>query len=174
MRRKEYAKWGAIFLLGIAVGFFFALLFPSPAPAVSPLFSPGAEDGIISLMSSARESIDVEVYVFTHYSLADALIDAKERGVMVRVILEPRLDSSANQRLFEYLSANGVDVRWASLTFSRTHSKLMIIDGKKVLVGSINFSRSALTTNREAAVVFTGSGVAAFRDVFESDWNAAS
>jgi phosphatidylserine/phosphatidylglycerophosphate/cardiolipin synthase-like enzyme len=173
--KEEYAKLGIVFLLGIIVGLSYVAFFPSPETAVSPLFSPGAEGEVISLISSAKESIDVEVYVFTHYSLADALIDARGRGVNVRVILEPRLeDNTANERLFGYLSANGIDVRWASLTFTLTHSKFMVIDGKKVLVGSINFSKNAMTTNREAAVIFTGSEVSSFVNVFEGDWRIAS
>lgn len=175
MEREEIAKLGIVFLIGIILGISCIELFPSQAPTVQPVFSPGAEDDVISLASSAKETIDIEVYVFTYYPLADALIDAKERGVDVRVILEPRLDdNTASQKLFSYLSANGIEVRWASMTYTLTHSKFMVIDGKKVLVGSINFSKNALTTNREAGVIVTGDVVRSFSDVFEKDWGIAS
>ncbi|MBI5177608.1 hypothetical protein HY995_06010 [Candidatus Micrarchaeota archaeon] len=48
----------------------------------------------------------------------------------------------------EFLNSKGVQVRWASLSYTNTHVKTMVADGKRVLVGSINWSRQALSTNR--------------------------
>ena len=50
----------------------------------------------------------------------------------------------------------------------------MIVDGKKALVGSINFSKSALTLNREAAVTVEGDKVKEIVEVYETDWQKAS
>jgi len=50
------------------------------------------------------------------------------------------------------------------------HSKFTIRDGKEVLVGSHNFSYSALNKNREASVIISGNAVQEFMDIFEEDW----
>lgn len=144
------------------------------AESVETLFSPGAEAEIAGLIESANETIDVEMYQFSYAPFADELADAKARGVRVRVILEPRLDGDDNLQTMAKLKGDGVDARWATLEFSRTHSKTMVVDGKIVLVGSPNWSYSAMFRNRESAVVVEGSEVAGeFERVFESDWRDA-
>lgn len=141
---------------------------------VEPLFSPGAEQAIVRLIESANRTIEVEMYQFSNMGLADALVAAKGRGVLVRIILEPRLDGDDNLEMMDYLRGNGVDARWGTLEFSRTHTKVMIVDGKIVLVGSQNWSYSAMRRNREAAVVVKCRETASeFGNTFEADWEKA-
>ncbi|OIO23082.1 hypothetical protein AUJ65_04495 [Candidatus Micrarchaeota archaeon CG1_02_51_15] len=127
---------------------------------------------MVAALAFARNSIDVQMYVFTSSELKDALVQAARRGVCVRLILEPRIDSNAATAAF--LVANGVQVRWASREFANTHSKLALIDGKTVLVGSINWSWHALYANREAALLVENPRLAQeFGSVFEEDWAIA-
>jgi len=163
------------FLLGTAFGliiFFLISSFIFPI-IVTPVFSPGAEEEIISFIDSADSTLDVEIYVFSSQDVIDALIDAKNRGVRVRVIMEKRTMSNTNQETFDYLRNQGVEVRWASTAYKLTHSKFIILDGEKVFVGSHNFSNSALNYNREASVIITGEAVEEFIRVFEQDWSIA-
>ena len=141
------------------------------ANSVEAVFSPGLEGTLVSLLGSANESIDLELYQFSHQPLKDALAEAKGRGVRVRVILEPRLSGDDNVQSAAFLSSHGVDVRWASLAFANTHSKFVVVDGKVVEAGSPNWSYSAMFRNREAAVVVESGTVAEeFESVFEEDW----
>lgn len=128
---------------------------------------------MLSFIRSAQQSIDVEMYVFTSDDVARELGEAAARGVRVRVIMEPRIEDSRKQKMFDTLVALGCDVRWASFTYKLTHSKFVIVDGKRALVGSINFSESALNYNREAAVEVSGAKVAELASVFEEDWQKA-
>ncbi|MFA5382432.1 MAG: phospholipase D-like domain-containing protein [Candidatus Micrarchaeia archaeon] len=137
---------------------------------VTPIFSPNSEDEIISLINNAQKSIDIEMYVFTSANIQNALINARNRGVEVRVILEQEIET--NEDSFYKLISNGIETKWAPRKFSRTHSKFMIIDNKLIFVGSTNFSNSALTSNREAAVL-TSCSVSNFIDIFEQDWKDA-
>ncbi len=182
MEREEAMKVAAAFVLGatlvllvvLSLFVFFPSFFTYPC-SVEPVFSPNAEPEVLSFISSASGTLDVEMYVFTYDKVAEALANASRRGVKVRVILEKRLgDNSANQRNFDYLRANGVDVRWASFSYKLTHSKFLVADRKRVLVGSINFSNSALNSNREAAVIFECPSVEDFVRAFETDWEAGS
>ncbi len=140
--------------------------------SVQPLFSPGAHELILNEVSAARQSIDIELYQFSFAELKLALADAAKRGVVVRVILEPTVTSNFDTA--EYLSKNRVLVRWATREFTRTHSKTAVFDGKKVLVGSINWSLHAMKLNRESAVIVDDAKVAVeFKKVFEADWKKA-
>ncbi len=160
-------------LLGIILHSLASTLFFSPT--IIPVFSPYAQNTIIGLIDNAEKTIDIEMYVLTSADVVEALKRAHDRGVKVRVILERNVIGGENSGSFGALKDYGVDVRWASDVFKLTHSKFMIVDGKHVLVGSHNFSNSALTLNREASVIVEKSpaAVEAFRQVFEDDWALA-
>ena len=140
---------------------------------VGMVFSPGAEGEVVAFIGSAKESVDVEMYVFTSDDVARALGEAAARGVRVRVIMEPRIEDSRKQKMFDTLLALGCDARWASFEYKLTHSKFIVVDGKRALVGSINFSESALNYNRETALEVQGAVVAELVAVFEEDWKKA-
>lgn len=174
--------WAAPFAGGfLAALVLFALLYSAgffipryQAQAVTtPLFSPGSEDEIISLVRSSHSSIDLEMYTFSNMRIADAIVAQAAKGIPCRVILEARVDGSSNFKMADYLAAHGVEVRFASDQYALTHSKLLIIDGKKVLVGSINFSNNAVLKNREAAVVLEGLVANDYVSVFALDWQDA-
>lgn len=92
--------------------------------------------------------------------LLSALVKAKDRGVKVKVILDQSINfetenlddavaRNKNQEAFEFLKKNGVDVFFdESQTY--THTKAIVIDNETVLLGSTNWSKSALTRNNEA------------------------
>ncbi len=162
---------------GVASGGFLSAsaLFGGPRASAScnlvqPIFSPGTNEELVSLIRSARTSIDVEMYVFTDENLARELTEASARGVKVRVILEPRVSASNLNAIAAGLQAGGVSVKWASVRYQLTHTKMMIVDGKEALVGSINFSKAAQNKNREAAVVLEGPALADLQKIFEQDF----
>jgi HKD family nuclease len=126
----------------------------------------------LSTISQAKESIEVWMYIIQAdkrekdsqpRKLLDALIEAKKRGIKVRVVLEQSLDikdefsesdvlAQPNQTAYEILKAEGVEVYFDS-PGNKTHAKVMVIDNETVLVGSSNWSKSALTRNFEANVL---------------------
>ncbi|MCL6088945.1 MAG: phospholipase D-like domain-containing protein, partial [Candidatus Marsarchaeota archaeon] len=64
----------------------------------------------------------------------------------------------------------GVEVRWASVRYQLTHAKMMIVDKKQALVGSINFSKAAQNKNREVDVLLAGPALEQLVQTFEQDW----
>ena len=140
---------------------------------VLAIFSPENSDEILGLLGSAKREIKLEVYEFSYTTLADALIDARSRGVSVQVVLEPSV--AANTQMSQYLLNGGVSVAWASKKFHNTHSKFAVIDDYAVLVGSTNWSKNAMLYNREASVIVYSTDVAAsFEKIFDSDYTVGS
>ncbi len=174
-----YATVAFAFFLGVAA--FAALSFFQDffqeskcfaAESVAPVFSPGSAAALIALIDNSKNTIDVMVYQFSYAKLRDALVNAAARGVRVRLILEPKVDSNLDAGAF--LAARGVVVRWASQKYYNTHAKFAVFDNECVFVGSTNWSRAAFESNREAAVNVCGVRIASeFEKVFESDWAEA-
>lgn len=102
---------------------------------------------LINEIDSAETKIDVAIYSFTHGDIANALINAKNRGVNVRVIFD---DGQTNTQysLDEMLLEEGVQIRKKSGS-GYMHNKFMIIDNKVVATGSFNYSNNADTKNDE-------------------------
>jgi phosphatidylserine/phosphatidylglycerophosphate/cardiolipin synthase-like enzyme len=69
----------------------------------------------------------------------------------------------------------GRNIRYIDTTrFVHCHNKMILVDGKHVLVSSQNWSNSAVSKNREAGVWLTHTGICSyFTQVFESDWKTA-
>ena len=79
--------------------------------------------------------------------LVDDLVDAKKRGVDVRVILE---DSKFKENRFAYqkLKENGIIV-YFDTPEHLLHVKGVVIDDRYVFIGSANWSRAAIEDNYE-------------------------
>jgi cardiolipin synthase len=166
----------AYFLIGIITGLAIyhastLLLFPA---VISPVFSPENGAEIISLIDSAETSIDIEMYVFTSRDVIEALERARNRGVKIRIIIERNTIGGGNEQTYQELASKGFNTRYASSSYKLTHSKFMIVDGQAVLVGSHNFSNSAIYENREASVILREpAAVDEFSRAFEKDWAMA-
>jgi phosphatidylserine/phosphatidylglycerophosphate/cardiolipin synthase-like enzyme len=131
-------------------------------------------DAILRELKAATESIDLYVYLLPSDEVLEALTDAHRRGVRVRVILEqdPFGGGNSNQEPFDRLDALGIEVRWASDDFTFSHIKTFVVDGRVAVVMTLNLSYTALTTNREFAIVTTVPGdVIEVARLFEADWS---
>lgn len=138
--------------------------------SVAPVFSPYNSEEIFTLIQNAKHEIKLEVYEFSYKNLADNLIEAKKRGVSVKIILDPSVYQ--NSKIFNYVINNGIEVSWSPKKFHTTHSKFAIIDDSIVFVGSMNWSENALKKNREASVIIYSQEISReFEKIFDSDFS---
>lgn len=138
-----------------------ALLSVVPKPAaeeggIRVYFSPdgGAASAIIDELGSARRSIDIAAYSYTHAGIAKATIDAHKRGVAVRVVMD-KTQSAGKYSSATPLHNAGIPV-WIDDQAGSMHNKYMVIDGETVITGSINFTKAGDETNAENMLIITG------------------
>lgn len=162
----KYLIVAILIVFSFIAGFYIHSFFFSPSIIVSPY------DGneILDFINGAEESLDVEVYLISSTEVIDALADAKERGVQVRVIVDAGVYEDGNDWVIERLTGNGIPVKFGS-GHKRYHSKFIIKDGKAVIVGSHNLSYSALYQNREVSIILYNILIEEFIRIFEEDWN---
>jgi phosphatidylserine/phosphatidylglycerophosphate/cardiolipin synthase-like enzyme len=134
-------------------------------------FSPkgGCEAQVLRWISRANESIHVLIYSFTLDSIDDALVEAYNRGVEIKVVFEKEQISTYSE--YQKLKVAGVLVR-NDTNSDLMHDKIMIVDGVIVLTGSFNWSNSAENSNNENLIVINSTSVAAqYEAEFLKIWN---
>jgi len=150
-----------------------------PDPSTGLLWSnANSRARICEFIDSARHSLDVQHPKFVDAVVLDRLLDAHHRGVRVRVLCGGRhgisdwdiLDTFSSLRV---LRRAGVKVHKQKNL--RLHAKLLLADGLRAVVGSMNIDRSAFDLRRELGIALDDpSAVQRLEEVFALDWDASS
>ena len=123
------------------------------AADIQVFFSPngGCTETVVENVGKAKSTVLVQAYSFTSAPIAKALVDAKNRGVKVEVILDK------SQRTEKYSGADfllhaGVQT-FIDAKHAIAHNKIMVIDSHTILTGSFNFTKAAENSNAENLLV---------------------
>ncbi len=170
---------------------------------VTFISSPDSLDELLELIESAQSSIIVEqFYIYTHWGspsgdsvesapspLIEALVKKARDGIEVVVLLDSTYynmeeeSSVSNLNTAKYmncisesedvpLTAAVIDLDGHGL--AKLHNKGMVIDGKTVLVSSINWNENSIMNNRETGVIIQGDAAGYYAGIFESDLEGAT
>lgn len=178
---RERLIWLGIFILALVILRLLGVPI-SPATPFTPaegevvLFvQPEAgREPLLQVVQSARESIDLTIYLFSDDTMAEALIDAARRGVHVRVLMEmdPFGGGETNAAMARRLSRAGIQVKDANPVFRYTHQKSLVVDGRTGVIMTMNLTPTSFSRNREYGVIFTNpQWVAEMETVFNADWD---
>jgi phosphatidylserine/phosphatidylglycerophosphate/cardiolipin synthase-like enzyme len=142
---------------------------------VTVLFA--SEDGvlgrIIPYVEKAQRSVRFMAFSFTDYPLAKAMIDRAATGVDVAGVFE-KVGSETEHAELRTLHCAGVPVRQDGNP-SFLHHKLVIVDERIVITGSLNFSTNAETSNDENVIILDNPEIAAlYMQEFERVWAQGS
>jgi len=122
----------------------------------SPSDSPTT--AIIETLDNAKESVHVQAYSFTSAPIAAALKRAHDRGVAVKVILD-KSQVSDKYTSATFLKRAGIAM-WIDSKHAIAHNKVMVVDGRTVITGSFNFTKSAEERNAENLLVIRDERIA--------------
>lgn len=144
-------------------------------PTLQLFTEPAAgEQVILDAINNAQQSVWLETYLLTDTNVIQALENAAQRGLDVRVMLEPHpYGGGSPQSTLDALTAAGAQAKDASSAFTLTHEKGMIIDGTTAYIMTCNFTYSALNgKNREYGLIDTATAdVQGVTNIFNADWN---
>ncbi|HYV91152.1 MAG TPA: phospholipase D-like domain-containing protein [Chitinophagales bacterium] len=145
---------------------------------VTPLLTPdNFFDEIIKLVNSAEEELLIQNQTFNapgpnHEKLQElisAVLDKQKSGVNVKIIFRVIVSSVARKNI-EGLVDLGFDPDSIRLQ-KNCHTKGVIVDGKRVALGSQNWSNDGVSVNRDASFIFDDEELAKyFREIFYHDW----
>jgi V8-like Glu-specific endopeptidase len=102
--------------------------------------------------------------------LVEALAERAKKIKDFRIILRTG-DAEMDYNLSQ-LQRKGIDPKTQVRVLADTHTKGIVVDGKRVLIGSHNWSSSGVTLNRDASLIFDDEEIAQYYlEAFELDWN---
>lgn len=136
-----------------------------------------SEDGVIGniipYIENAQSSIRFLAFSFTDYPLAKAMIDRANVGVDVAGVFEKVGSETEHAELRTLLCAE-VPVRQDGNP-SFLHHKVIVVDERYVLTGSLNFSTNAEESNDENLIIVDNPDIAKlYIEEFERVWDQGS
>lgn len=121
-------------------------------------FSPEDDTGamVIEAIQGARKQILVQAFSFTHRKIAQALIEAKRRGMDVQLISDGEQIRKMQRGLVPEIAAAGIPT-FVDQEHDSAHNKIMVIDAglpqSTVITGSFNFTHAAQYRNAENLLI---------------------
>ena len=145
-------------------------------------------DATLKLIETAKsgENIDLAMFYLSERDIVKGLIAAKQRGVNVKVLLDPNKDAFGrekngipNRQVASELNESGVQVRWCNTQGEQCHSKMILksnTEQSEMILGSANFSaRNLKNYNLETNIRVVGNASAdVFKDAqryFNTAWS---
>lgn len=132
----------------------------------------GLEDRLVALIDSAQHSLALQMYLFDDTVLRDHIIEAHDRGVAVRVLLDPQ--ERANLAIKSMFLAHGLEARDTPAVYTYSHAKYLVIDSAEAVIMSMNFNTGAMTSERNYGFIDRDpEDVADVVRIFTMDWALA-
>jgi phosphatidylserine/phosphatidylglycerophosphate/cardiolipin synthase-like enzyme len=167
---------------------------------VSVLFAPhprrDPNQGLLwleQLLRGTQRRVDLSLFVFSAQNLANALADLQQRGATIRLLADPGFANRAFSEVLDLVGVSLPDQRcqleagnrvWSRplqgvgtpqlASGDKLHHKFAVIDRRRVITGSFNWSPSAAFQNDETLLVIDSPLLAAhFEAEMDRLWRGA-
>jgi phosphatidylserine/phosphatidylglycerophosphate/cardiolipin synthase-like enzyme len=143
-------------------GGWFQLYFTSPINTQdeSRFVGSPVENAVVNLLNSATQTIDGAFYEMNSQPITDALINAHERGVRVRIVTDGEFGLEQPDTTVDQLEFAGIQVKSDGARKAFMHNKFFVVDGTFVWTGSTNFTHNDLYNNNNNSILIRSSKLA--------------
>jgi len=129
---------------------------------------------VVALIDQATVELRLKQFKLQSEAIEQALLRAHQRGVRVRVMLNPHTSGGDrwNDDAYALLQGWGIEVAWTSEAFPVTHEKSMVIDQSAALIATFNLADKYFTQTRDYGILCRAQPV--IDQViagFEADWS---
>ncbi len=160
-------------------------------PQVQVLTEKAIFDAVITMINGAKkhDHLDMAMFYLSERNIVEALKQAQQRGVIVRLIIDPNKDAFGrqkngipNRQVASELNALGLPIRWCDTHGEQCHSKMLLkynAQQAELILGSANLTaRNLKNYNLETNIRVIGTAqVQVFKDAaqyFDSTWTNAN
>lgn len=116
-------------------------------------FSPrgNATEAVVEQIDQASSTLHIQAYQFTSAPIAQAVVNARKRGVQIIVVLDPSQESERYQ-VAQFFHNAAIPV-YIDRKHAIAHNKIMLIDGRIIITGSFNFTQAGEQSNAENMLI---------------------
>lgn len=136
---------------------------------VRPQFSSQGSIGksVREAIAQSKERLTIALYGFDNFDLVTDLLNLAKHKVAVRVKIDSARSSGKKiVKMIDQLRAGGVQVQTVAAD-GRNHNKFAVVDGKRVLTGSYNWTLKA-ESNWENLLILDCPDLA---EAYEREWD---
>jgi cardiolipin synthase A/B len=105
-----------------------------------------------TLISTAKKTIRVAMFTWTRMDLAEAVVEAANRGIKVEVVLDHYSANGASSKIAKFLKKSGIPT-YFNQNNGLLHHKFLYVDNQTLVNGSANWTKAAFTKNDDCFVV---------------------
>ena len=128
---------------------------------VSVYFSPQDKvltSAIIPIIKEAKEKIYVSMFYLTNYWITNALVEANNRGVEIKIIVDSTLQKEPKSQIDELKQA-GISIKIENWR-GKMHQKSMVVDEFTTVIASTNWTGASEYSNDENMLVIKNETIA--------------
>jgi phosphatidylserine/phosphatidylglycerophosphate/cardiolipin synthase-like enzyme len=145
----------------------------TPIKVIFTSEDPAIAESIIPVVNTATKNIRFLAFSFTDFPLAEAMIQRARSGVDVAGVFE-KVGSDTDAAELTTLHCASIPVRRDG-NGSFMHNKVIIVDERYVITGSLNFSTNAEESNDENVIIIDNPDIAKlYMQDFERVWSVAT
>jgi phosphatidylserine/phosphatidylglycerophosphate/cardiolipin synthase-like enzyme len=136
-------------------------------PAVNVCFSPDGNclSAITAEIENAKTEIRIQAYSLSTKPIADAVVNAKEAGINVEIILDKSSPVAQNNAVY-FDSLKGIPT-YLDAKHAVADNNVIIIDKGTVITGSFNFTKEADAKNAENLLIIKSDRLAS---TYHDNW----
>ncbi len=103
---------------------------------------------LIEEIGKAHQKIVIAMFTLTHPAIANALIQAKQRGIDVFIVVDYYTAKGASKKTLAAMAKEGVNIQ-LSQGRELLHHKWAVIDDAVLVMGSANWTKAAFSKNSD-------------------------
>ena len=146
-----------------------------PKPIICECYffpNPSNEQRVVNMFRTCKKTLDIAIFTFTRDSIAQAILDAHQRGLKVRCIGDDG-NSKVKGSDVRLLASVGIPCKTDNNIRFHMHNKMAIIDNSVVITGSFNWTNQAINKNQDNILFIEDKNIAnQYTEYFNKVWDS--
>ena len=146
-----------------------------PKPVICECYffpNPSNEQRVVNMFRTCKKTLDLAIFTFTRDSIAQAILEAHQRGVKIRCIGDDG-NSKVKGSDVRLLASVGIPCKTDNNLRFHMHNKMAIIDNSVVITGSFNWTSQAVNKNQDNILFIEDKNIASqYTDYYNKIWES--
>lgn len=146
-----------------------------PKPVICECYffpNPSNEQRVVNMFRTCKKTLDIAIFTFTRDSIAQAILEAHQRGLKIRCIGDDG-NSKVKGSDVRVLASVGIPCKTDNNLRNHMHNKMAILDNSVVITGSFNWTNQAINKNQDNILFIEDKNIAnQYTEYFNQIWNS--